>query len=310
MFTTIVMSAANLHGTMYIGAIRYLRERGMLEGLKNVIGSSSGAMAGLMLALHMTVEEMEATVDAICCKFGIPNMSITRLLSAWQHSGFLTSEWKRQYLRLIIKGKLGCNDINFRDLAKHTGMNLVVTGSNLTKMKVEYFSVETTPTMSVIEAVDISTNVPIAFRPTEWKGCTYIDGGVLDYLPVDAVTGPPESVLVLYAPLHVCTGPPKNLSRFFVMTILSLVFRVYKESIKRYPYSIALVSEENSNTVERITFRQKIVRMPKEVITRLVTQGHDQTASFFESVEREDDDCDDGEDGGEARVDGRPMTKH
>ena len=71
---------------------------------------------------------------------------------------------------------------------------------------------DTTPTMSVIEALDITTCIPIVFKPVLYRDCLYVDGAVYNYLPTDIVTD--KNTLVLYAPLLPKTDAPKNLYQF------------------------------------------------------------------------------------------------
>ncbi|ARG97457.1 patatin-like phospholipase family protein [Legionella micdadei] len=62
--------------------------------------------------------------------------------------------------------------------------HLVITGTNIDTGKLELFSYETTPNMPISVAARISASYPIVFQAVEYNGHRYIDGGVLDNLPV------------------------------------------------------------------------------------------------------------------------------
>ncbi|MBC8757292.1 patatin-like phospholipase family protein [Kordia sp. YSTF-M3] len=91
--------------------------------------------------------------------------------------------------------------MTFRDHFRLTGVNLVITGTNLTQHLSKYFSVYHTPDFPVIEAVALSMNLPFLFKPVfvtasvnreetqaynnEYKGL-WVDGGMLNNFPLNA----------------------------------------------------------------------------------------------------------------------------
>ena len=54
------------------------------------------------------------------------------------------------------------NDITFKRLYNST-KKICIIGSNVSKNREEYFSYETTPDMSVLKAIRISSSIPIIF---------------------------------------------------------------------------------------------------------------------------------------------------
>jgi predicted acylesterase/phospholipase RssA len=282
MFTTLVLSAAGMYGVMYVGGLRYLYERDMHRGIRTIIGSSAGALVGFMLALGLTPDEMDAFLYNVFCNIGIPCISLLRLFTAWWWNGVLGSQWKKEYIRILLKKKLNLLDINFTDFAKLTGKDLVVVGYNITQYKVEYFSVDTTPTMSVIEALDISTNIPFVFRPTLYNDDMYVDGGVYNYLPTDVVKDSSESTLVMYCPIKSSSPMPKNLFQFLMSIMFSLTYMLYHENSVRFPHSIALTTGMIVSSVDTLTLRQRIITFPRETVDRLLMQGYDQVKGFVE----------------------------
>jgi len=43
-----------------------------------------------------------------------------------------------------------------------------------------------------------SSCVPLVFRPVEYEGCTYLDGGILDNFPIDPIAGRCEKVVGVF----------------------------------------------------------------------------------------------------------------
>ncbi|MEM1118857.1 MAG: patatin-like phospholipase family protein [Bacteroidota bacterium] len=91
--------------------------------------------------------------------------------------------------------------INFETFYKLTGVDLVVTGSNISNNQPAAFSKRLTPLFPVIEAVGISMNLPLIFKPVfvEWNNTLdnlnkenrpyqglWVDGAVLNNFPLHA----------------------------------------------------------------------------------------------------------------------------
>lgn len=282
MFTTLVLAGANTHGVMYSGAIRYLVEQGLHESITNIIGSSSGAIIGFMFALGLTPDQIDSVIMNVFCNIGIPCVSVTRLFKMWSTLGILGSDWKKEYFRNVLKNETGLNDINFEDFARLTGKNLVVIGSNISKHKQEAFSCETTPSMSIIEALDISSCIPIAMIPVLYKGSLYADGSLYNYLPTDHASEYEKyTTLVMYSPLPEHSPIPTNLFHFLKEVMYSLVYVKYHENIKRFPLTLSFHTNEPATSIDTLTFTQKVVTFPRDSILHMITEGYDQLREFL-----------------------------
>jgi NTE family protein len=96
----------------------------------------------------------------------------------------------------ITRGK-----ITFKDFMRVTGVDLVITGVNVHRKMPAVFSVRNTPDFPVAEAVGISMNLPILFKPVHVKTQVpknkynsnknnyiglWVDGGTLNNFPIHA----------------------------------------------------------------------------------------------------------------------------
>lgn len=119
--------------------------------------------------------------------------------------------YRRLWERLIRRGvrpgqpipiySINGSEINFERFYDLTGVDLVITGANVTKHKPAVFSRRHTPLFPVAEAVGISMNLPLLFKPVEVEVNVptgqynqrsddyhghWIDGGVLNNFPLHA----------------------------------------------------------------------------------------------------------------------------
>ena len=73
------------------------------------------------------------------------------------------------------------------ELYQSTQKTLVVSVTNLTERHVEYYSYISTPKLSCLNAVRASCSIPGLFKPVRRGGSIYIDGSILDNLPIQII---------------------------------------------------------------------------------------------------------------------------
>jgi predicted acylesterase/phospholipase RssA len=183
MFQNLVLSGGGYNGIIYIGCIKYMIEKKMLK-FKNVIGSSIGSIFGLCVCLNVSTEKLiQYTKQATNKLTEDINIDIQSLLNIWYSFGaFDTNNIKVLIEQILTDNKLNKN-ATFTDIAKHTGVNFIVTASNLTKHKVEYFGIDENNSVDVVTAIQCSCAVPIFFKPITVNDNMYVDAGLLCNTP-------------------------------------------------------------------------------------------------------------------------------
>lgn len=88
-----------------------------------------------------------------------------------------------QLLLMKLKGKRQGDPVTFRMLSEMGLPPLRIVAANVTTSELTIFSSETTPEISVAEAVCASICIPIVFKPFEISGNSYFDGGLVSNLP-------------------------------------------------------------------------------------------------------------------------------
>lgn len=140
--------------------------------------------------------------------------------------GFALRNYLALRLQLFLQGlpdgiapadpSAAAQTFNFRQFSHLTGVNLVVTGTNVSTRRPAYFSAAATPEFPVIEAVGISMSFPLLFKPVivvsddESVGTGFwVDGGMLNNLPIHAFDGGPyNSVPVGMLAVRLTEGVP------------------------------------------------------------------------------------------------------
>ena len=152
-----------------IGALK-VRET-QLADVKEISGSSAGAILALFLAMGMSVDEiLEESLS-----LDIPNFVKIRIGSFFNKFGFVDMGPIRKKL-VDICG----SDPSFIEL----DMKIYISAYCMNTTETVYFSRDTHPNMKVIDAVCMSMAVPFIFACGNYEGKTYVDGGMKEEFPL------------------------------------------------------------------------------------------------------------------------------
>ncbi|KAJ1449042.1 acyl transferase/acyl hydrolase/lysophospholipase [Pelagophyceae sp. CCMP2097] len=106
---------------------------------------------------------------------------------------------------LLLRGT-GLANVTFAQLRSHTGRELRVTATSVTRQRTVYFDADSTPDLRVALAVRASSAVPFLFAPVAIGGELFVDGGALKNMPLDAFAGGRALALSIRAPTQARGG--------------------------------------------------------------------------------------------------------
>jgi predicted acylesterase/phospholipase RssA len=114
----------------------------------------------------------------------------------------------------------------FAELRARSGVTLVLTGYNVLRTSTEAFDHVTHPDMAVLLAARITISIPLYFRPVEFDGQIYIDGGVLEPTPVRFCRRKARSLVVtLTCPSYSARAPAPPPMPLQMTDYVDLLFR-------------------------------------------------------------------------------------
>lgn len=187
-FRNLVFEGGGVKGIAYVGAMQILAQRGMLEGIRRVGGTSAGAINALILALGCDVSEQNQILRSTDFKrfmddsFGVIR-DIRRLA---RNFGWHKGEFFEGWVAELVKEKTGSKRTTFGDLREMDRPDLYVIGTNLSTGFAEVFSHERHADMPLVQAVRISMSIPLFFAAVRHgpRDDVYVDGGVQLNYPV------------------------------------------------------------------------------------------------------------------------------
>ena len=185
MVHNLALSGGGAHVMAFIGCIRVMEERGLLQNIKEFVGASAGSLLALMLTLGFDAEEIREFVRANLTNEKSLKISLKDAWKITKTFGFDDGENIIELIHLILDQKKRDRTITFIELAKLTGKNLVITVANVNRESVEFMCVDNTPDLDVCTAIRASTSVPILYQPVLYKEEYYVDSLFFNNFPID-----------------------------------------------------------------------------------------------------------------------------
>lgn len=175
------MSGGGIYGYTMLGCLAYLYDNGMLDSIDTYIGTSMGAILGYLLAIGYTPLEItmylhKTRVLTSLAEFDFASMSVG--------SGAVDWNILQKSLEKLTLDKIG-EFVNLQDLKTKYKKTLVCSTYNMDTRQMEYISPQTRPDIPALVAIRMSANVPFIFDIFKYQGYHYIDGGILDNLPIE-----------------------------------------------------------------------------------------------------------------------------
>ena len=189
MYRNLVLSGGSVKGVAYIGCIKLLEERSIISQFKNLIGSSVGSIVCLMICLELSSSEMETHMKQIFKEYQTTAPNIDNIINIFNTMGLDDGTIITRSIINMLHSKINQFDITFMELAKRSGRNLVVCGTNLSTANTVYFNVDTHPNMSVLKAIRISISIPFIFTPVMYENAIYADAALFNNFPIDYFDG-------------------------------------------------------------------------------------------------------------------------
>jgi NTE family protein len=160
--TGLVLSGGGARGFAHLGVIEALSEAGIVPDV--IAGTSAGALVGVLYADGYSPREI-MTLMNWASRFDFMRPTLPR-------EGLLQINGIMKILKANLRAK------TFDELK----IPLYVTATDLNNGRSVYFSKG-----DIFEPVIASASIPVLFQPVKIDNISYVDGGVLDNLPIKPI---------------------------------------------------------------------------------------------------------------------------
>lgn len=183
-----VFQGGGIKGLAYIGAMRYLEERGLR--VENCVGTSVGAIIGSLIAAGFSSYELEQILNETDINKLWPKSSKNKLSNTFStiKKGYLfdiqpleetiNTLLMSKGVRVFKDVKIG-NNYKVRMITMYVrNQKSIVLPDDLDKFgfNADYFS--------IAKAACMSSALPLIYPPYRLNNYTFIDGGVVDNFPI------------------------------------------------------------------------------------------------------------------------------
>jgi predicted acylesterase/phospholipase RssA len=166
---------------LYLGVLAKFKRDGRLDDLKEISGASAGALLSFLFCA--TKGDPSKVLD-YALSVPVKQLMKPNIKSLLRDYGLVPSSKVRKILVGSCQKFFGKNDVSFRELYEWYPVKLHVAAFCVGRSQTVYFSVDTSPTMSVLDAVCASVAIPFLFSSVKLSdGWNYIDGGTSEYIP-------------------------------------------------------------------------------------------------------------------------------
>lgn len=155
----LVLSGGGTRGFAHLGVIQALNEAGIFPDV--ISGTSAGALIGVLYADGYTPLEILKLLNS--------SSRLDFMRPALPREGLLQNNGIIKILTISLRSR------NFEELK----IPLFVTATDLNNGKPVYFSEG-----DLFDPVIASASIPVLFQPVKIGDISYVDGGVLDNLPI------------------------------------------------------------------------------------------------------------------------------
>jgi NTE family protein len=184
MIQSLIFEGGGVKGIGHIGALKELQKMGKLNNVTRYAGTSIGGVLACILSMGMSVDELEARVQALdILSIRESDWFFVKIYNLLFRGGLHENVKLRRWFREFI---IDCGFEDTTTLKEHfdyTKRELVVCSTKINKQEPLYIHHATTPDITLLDAMCMTANFPCYYTPHKMGKDTYIDGGICDNYP-------------------------------------------------------------------------------------------------------------------------------
>jgi patatin-like phospholipase/acyl hydrolase len=186
-------------GTIFFNAYGALKQANLSgiwshDFVKSYYGTSAGGILAIMLALQYSWEELD---DFIIKRpwHNVWKFNVLNVFDYYKNRGIYGIEVLQDTFGPLLKGKDLELTVTLKEFYEATGKTIYLYAVKLSTFETVEFSHNSHPDMQLLTAVHASAALPILFKPAEYAGELYTDGGFMLNYPLAKCRADPATIL-------------------------------------------------------------------------------------------------------------------
>ena len=189
MITNLIFSGCSTKFFIILGCLKCLLDYKYIDfkNIDNILCSSGSVLIILYYLLGYTLTEIKDIILGVELHkvFFNNRYNIDIVDNIYNYNCIINNKRLKEVLKIIIKNKYGKDNISFMELYNMTNICLIINVYCFDDDKIEYLSYKTVPNMDIVEAILMTTAIPILFQPVIYNGKTYCDPCIKNQIDLD-----------------------------------------------------------------------------------------------------------------------------
>ena len=275
MIRHLILSGGGNKCLVFIGALKFLEEQGLLLSIEKFAGTSGGSIIILLVVLGYTIKDIIDLYKQLDL-YALLNINSNNILNFFNNFGLDNGDKVIRMLKIVLRKKNFHDTITFEELYAITNKHLLISGTCVEKERVEYFDHILTPDMPVYLAVRISISIPFIFNRVIYKGFSYIDGGFLEYFPLHCFKDNEHTLALGIKNKSLNDTKPIQSIESYVYKLMCGLYRIHQDNLIRTCTRNIIIYDID------ITGLQDILDITKKI--QIIQNGYETTNDYFSKL--------------------------
>lgn len=219
----LVIGPGGIKGLKALGFLSPLEQNGILNHVDTFCGVSVGAILSLLMISGYEIREIIGEATSLNLFQQLDTLNIRQMI---ENKGVISNEPIRRRLSELMLLKFGSIP-TLHGLYMFTGRSLITVTLNATDEECVMMGPTTHPSVSCVDAVMFSMNIPFVFYQLIYLGKTYVDGALGNPYPVDYFDDGRTNILGIYMKAKNINKEPLRTVEYANKIVHSLMDQMY-----------------------------------------------------------------------------------
>lgn len=235
-YDSVVLSGGGSKGLCQLGLLHRYVESGklVLEKINVYAGTSIGSMIALLLVCGYTPMEIFQEIHSIKSFFNVnDNQGFWEI---FRNFGLASIDTFSKHIENMVARKFEGYIPTLEELYEKTGKLLLIVVTNVTKMRKEVFSHISSPRLKCTDAMKMSCNLPLLFTRIRYRGCYYVDGGLVCNVALNEIPGTCKRTLCLVTMGTDATSKDMSFMNYLFRLVILPINQITHLNCQRRPH--------------------------------------------------------------------------
>lgn len=184
-FDTLVLAGGGVKGFNILGSLFYLNKMGYLHNIRKYIGTSIGYI--IIILLVCDYEPLEILTEFIKNKY-MKRIKIVNFLQMVNGKGLINFDIISGIVTELLRKKNIDPKITLSELYNMKGLLIYGVTFNFTRLEEEIICHDTFPNLTILDAIRMTSNIPIVFDKFIYNNNIYFDGFISNNFAINLVS--------------------------------------------------------------------------------------------------------------------------